>query len=66
MSKYRGKENADMMITVVLLAIVIRIIVGIIVIDGNAYLRYALSWRIGIMICSRNEERLQEPYSIAL
>ncbi len=41
MSKYRGKENADMMIMVVLLAIVIRIIVSIIVIDGNAYLRYA-------------------------
>ncbi len=30
-----------MMITVVLLAIVIRIIVSIIVVGGNAYLRYA-------------------------
>ena len=36
-----GKGNADMMMNIVLLAVVIRIIVSIIVVDGNAYLRYA-------------------------
>ena len=36
-----GKENADMMMNLVLLAVVIRIIVSIIVNNGNAYLRYA-------------------------
>lgn len=30
-----------MMMSIVLLAVVIRIIVSIIVVDGNAYLRYA-------------------------
>ena len=35
------KGDADMMMNILVLAIVIRIIISIIVNDGNAYLRYA-------------------------
>lgn len=41
--EHRRKENADMMTSLILLAVVIRIIVSIIVVCENAYLRYAES-----------------------
>lgn len=36
-----GKENADMITGLILLAVVVRIIVSIIVVNENAYLRCA-------------------------